>query len=270
MVNGGFEEGSTGWVSWPSSLDNWSVSNDQSLDGMSSLRITPRTDDDTANPMWSPIYQSFTVEGLNLEPGNYMHMEGHLLTSAGDPVTGNNNGYLFIEFFDAGWTALAKYTSNVVDASSTTDEWHHVMVSGAVPDGAVNINAGAELWQGEEPDMGAIYYDNVDMIVTTLTAEEEDIITPKEFALLGNYPNPFNPVTTLRFDLDYRSKVNISVYNILGNEVITLQNGELNAGRHSIQWNASNSFGQRVPSGLYLYKVVSDNRVLTGKMLLMK
>jgi len=270
LVNGGFEEGSAGWGSWPQNLDNWGVSDDESLDGMSSLRIIPRTDDDPANPMWSPVYQGFSVEGLNLEPGNYMHMEGHLLTPSGDPVTGNNNGYLFIEFFDAGWSQLAKYTSNVVDASSTTDEWHHAVVSGVVPDGAVNVNAGAELWQGEEPDMGAVFYDNIEMIVTTLTTEEEDIITPKEFALLGNYPNPFNPVTTLRFDLDYRSKVNVSVYNILGNEVITLQNGELNAGRHSLQWNASNSYGQRVPSGLYLYKVVSDNRVLTGKMLLMK
>jgi len=42
------------------------------------------------------------------------------------------------------------------------------------------------------------------------------------------------------------------------------------AGRHSIQWNANNTYGQKVPSGLYLYKVTSDNRILTGKMLLMK
>ena len=103
-----------------------------------------------------------------------------------------------------------------------------------------------------------------------LSSDENNIVTPKEFALLGNYPNPFNPVTTLRFDLDYTSKVNVTVYNILGNEIITLQNGELVAGRHSIQWNANNTYGQKVPSGLYLYKVTSDNRILTGKMLLMK
>jgi len=93
---------------------------------------------------------------------------------------------------------------------------------------------------------------------------------PKTYSLSPVYPNPFNPVTTLRFDLDYTSKVNVTVYNILGNEIITLQNGELVAGRHSIQWNANNTYGQKVPSGLYLYKVTSDNRILTGKMLLMK
>ena len=106
--------------------------------------------------------------------------------------------------------------------------------------------------------------------IGTLASEEDQIVTPKEFALRGNHPNPFNPVTTLRFDLDYTSKVNVTVYNVLGNEVITLQNGELIAGTYAIQWNANNSQGQKVPSGLYLYKVTSDNRILTGKMLLMK
>lgn len=93
---------------------------------------------------------------------------------------------------------------------------------------------------------------------------------PKEFALLGNYPNPFNPVTTLQFDLDYLSNVKVTVFNIAGNEVVTLKEGELEPGRHSIQWNASNNSGQKVPSGLYLYRVTSDNRTLTGKMLLLK
>jgi len=272
MANGGFEEGAAGWGSWPPELENWEVNADHPFEGMHSLKITPRTDDSNDNPEWSPVYQGFSVSGLNLEPGNYMHAQGHAMTPTDEAVTGNNNGYLFIEFFDAGWSQLAKYTSQVVDASSTTDMWHHLMVSGMVPDGAVNVNVGCELWQGPDADAGAVYFDNVGMNISTdvLTTEEADVVTPNEFALLGNYPNPFNPVTTLRFDLDYTSKVNLTVYNILGNEIITLQNGELQAGRHAIQWNASNAYGQKVPSGLYLYKVTSDSRILTGKMLLMK
>ncbi|MBA65778.1 MAG: hypothetical protein CMG55_08260 [Candidatus Marinimicrobia bacterium] len=272
LTNGGFEEGAFGWGSWPPELENWEANDMYPFEGMHSLQITPRTDDSNDNPEWTPVYQGFSVDGLGLEPGNYVHMQGHMMTPAGDAVTGNNNGYLFVEFFDAGWSQLAKYTSEVIDASSTTDMWHHVMVSGMVPDGAVNVNAGCELWQGPEADAGAVYFDNIGMMISTdvLSAEEEDIVTPKEFVLLGNYPNPFNPVTTLRFDLDYTSKVNVTVYNILGNEIITLQNGELHAGRHAIQWNANNTYGQKVPSGLYLYRVTSDNRILTGKMLLMK
>ena len=272
LANGGFEEGPFAWSSWPPELENWEVNDMHPFEGMHSLQITPRTDASDANPEWTPVYQSFSFEGLNLEAGNYMHMHGHSMTLSGNPVTGNNNGYLFIEFFDGNWSQLAKYTSNVVDASATTDMWHELMVSGMVPEGTVNINAGCELWQGPEADAGAIYFDNVGMMISTdvLSSDEDQVITPKEFALLGNYPNPFNPVTTLRFDLDYTSKVNVTVYNILGNEIITLQNGELMAGRHAIQWNANNAYGQKVPSGLYLYKVTSDNRILTGKMLLMK
>ena len=272
MANGGFEEGASGWGSWPPELDNWEVNDAHPFEGMHSLMISPRDDDSDANPEWSPVYQSFSVDGLNLQPGNYMHLQGHAMTPSDEVVTGNNNGYLFIEFFDAGWSQLAKYTSEVVDASATTDMWHHLMVSGMVPEGSVNVNVGCELWQGPDVDAGAVYFDNVGMNISTdvLTTEEASTVTPEEFALLGNYPNPFNPVTTLRFDLDYTSKVNLTVYNILGNEIITLQNGELQAGRHAIQWNANNAYGQKVPSGLYLYKVTSDNRILTGKMLLMK
>ena len=272
MANGGFEEGASGWGSWPPELDNWEVNDAHPFEGMHSLMISPRDDDSDANPEWSPVYQSFSVDGLNLQPGNYMHLQGHAMTPSDDAVTGNNYGYLFIEFFDAGWSQLAKYTSDVVDASATTDMWHHLMVSGMVPEGSVNINVGCELWQGPDLDAGAVYFDNVGMNISTdvLTTEEASSVTPKEFAILGNYPNPFNPATTLRFDLDYTSKVNLTVYNILGNEIITLQNGELQAGRHAIQWNANNAYGQKVPSGLYLYKVTSDNRILTGKMLLMK
>ena len=103
-----------------------------------------------------------------------------------------------------------------------------------------------------------------------LSTDDNFTFMPKEFALLGNYPNPFNPVTTLQFDLDYLSNVKVTIFNIRGNEVVTLQEGELEQGRHSLQWNASNASGQKVPSGLYLYRVSSDSRTLTGKMLLLK
>jgi hypothetical protein len=93
---------------------------------------------------------------------------------------------------------------------------------------------------------------------------------PGEFKLLGNFPNPFNPVTKLSFDIDYRSNVIVTIYNILGNEITTIQNGEMNPGRYSLTWNATNDQGKSMSTGMYLYKVTSDSRVLTGKMLLMK
>ena len=110
----------------------------------------------------------------------------------------------------------------------------------------------------------------VEVWMSEVVSVELDAGVPSEFKLLGNFPNPFNPITTLRFDLDRHSNVNVTIYNILGNEITTIQDGDMNPGRYSLTWNATNDQGQNVPTGLYLYKVTSDNRVLTGKMLLMK
>ena len=107
-------------------------------------------------------------------------------------------------------------------------------------------------------------------IIVTMSSLKLDEILPDKISLNQNFPNPFNPVTKLRFDIDYRSNVIVTIYNILGNEITTLQNGEMNPGRYSMTWNATNDQGKRMPTGMYLYKVTSDSRVLTGKMLLMK
>jgi hypothetical protein len=218
------------------------------------------------------VYQSFSFAGLNLEAGNYMHLHGHSMTPSGNPVTGNNNGYLFIEFFDANWSQLAKYTSNVVDASATTDMWHELMVSGMVPEGTVNINAGCVLWQGPEADAGAVYFDNVVMMISTdvLSSDEDEIVTPKEFALLGNYPNPFNPTTKIRFSNDRSSNVKVTVYSLKGEKIATIMKQQVNAGTYDVSWNGKSTNGKVVPSGMYLYDVESDGRRLQGKMLFLK
>ncbi|MGQ9806618.1 MAG: T9SS type A sorting domain-containing protein [Chlorobiales bacterium] len=88
---------------------------------------------------------------------------------------------------------------------------------------------------------------------------------PFEYALDQNYPNPFNPVTTIQFSLEKAGKTTLEIYNVLGQKVATLVNGELSAGAHRYQWNASG-----MASGIYFYRLRSDNFVATKKMLLVK
>ncbi len=93
---------------------------------------------------------------------------------------------------------------------------------------------------------------------------------PKEFALSQNFPNPFNPSTTINFALPVGATVEVKVFDVLGQEVATLVNGVLEAGNHTAIWNASNA-----TSGLYIYKIkaVGDNGkefVKSHKMMLMK
>jgi hypothetical protein len=88
---------------------------------------------------------------------------------------------------------------------------------------------------------------------------------PFEYALDQNYPNPFNPVTTIQFSLEKAGKTTLEIYNVLGQKVAVLVNGELSAGAYRYQWNASG-----LASGVYFYRLRSDNFVATKKMVLVK
>jgi cytochrome c peroxidase len=93
---------------------------------------------------------------------------------------------------------------------------------------------------------------------------------PHGFALQQNYPNPFNPETEISFSLPEMMEVSLTVYNILGQEVKTLLNGEMDAGTHTIHWNARDNAGNSVASGVYFYRLKTEIFNQTMKMVLMK
>ncbi len=88
---------------------------------------------------------------------------------------------------------------------------------------------------------------------------------PTEYRLEQNFPNPFNPTTTIRFSLPQTVKATVTIYNILGQKVATLVDGIVEAGAHNVSWNAST-----VSSGVYFYQVRTDNFTATKKMMLLK
>ena len=85
-----------------------------------------------------------------------------------------------------------------------------------------------------------------------------------------NYPNPFNPITTLRYDLPEDAFVRITVYDMLGKVVSNLLNTNQSSGNKSVQWNATNNQGQPVSAGLYLYTIEAGDFRQTKKMILLK
>lgn len=100
--------------------------------------------------------------------------------------------------------------------------------------------------------------------VNPVSVEDEKTVV-KDFYLQQNYPNPFNPSTKINFGLKKAGNVQITVYNILGNKVATLLNSYKAAGNHSVNFNASS-----LSSGVYLYRIVSNEFVQTRKMILEK
>jgi hypothetical protein len=88
--------------------------------------------------------------------------------------------------------------------------------------------------------------------------------------LRGNYPNPFNPVTTISFSLKHSEKVELTVYNVRGQKVKSLLNENLPAGSHKVEWNGTDSSDKRVSSGIYFYRMESESYTANKKMILMK
>ena len=93
---------------------------------------------------------------------------------------------------------------------------------------------------------------------------------PSVYSLSQNYPNPFNPITKMNYTLPKRSKIIISIYNVLGQEVTTLLNKEQNYGYHTVTWNGADHSGRQMASGVYFARMNTKSFTQTKKMLLLK
>ncbi|HEY5134041.1 MAG TPA: T9SS type A sorting domain-containing protein, partial [Candidatus Krumholzibacteriaceae bacterium] len=128
---------------------------------------------------------------------------------------------------------------------------------------------------GESPavvTIKAVDLRNVDNEKTEITAaeEHETPFVPKATALMQNFPNPFNPVTTLTFDVAQAGSVTIQVYDVSGRLLATLLNARVEVGRHRVEWNGKNANGSLVPSGIYFYRMKTAGYEATKKMILVR
>jgi hypothetical protein len=110
----------------------------------------------------------------------------------------------------------------------------------------------------------------VDQSIRTLGIESAENGLPKEFSLVGNYPNPFNPTTTIVYRLPARSEVTLEIFDMLGRLIKLLYNGTQNPGEYSRDWDGTDNTGVKVSSGVYFYKLKSSLYVCTKKMVLLK
>ncbi len=104
----------------------------------------------------------------------------------------------------------------------------------------------------------------------TGVGDDPAVSKPDEMLLARNYPNPFNPQTTIEFSVPRRAHVRLVIYNILGEEVAELANEELGSGTHSIAWDGRDSREKDVASGVYLYRLTAGGTTAAKKMLLLK
>ncbi|MHB9028571.1 MAG: right-handed parallel beta-helix repeat-containing protein, partial [Candidatus Latescibacterota bacterium] len=133
-------------------------------------------------------------------------------------------------------------------------------IGAGTPEGAPEFDL-AGVRRHNPPDMGAYEYPQ------RIGVEEQ---SPVSFALLPNYPNPFNPTTTISFSLQKEDQTELTVYDITGRKVQTLLAQKMSAGEHSVVWDGRDDKGKPVSSGVYFTRLAAGKRIATGKMLLIR
>jgi len=131
---------------------------------------------------------------------------------------------------------------------------------------------GTYYWRVQAVDgafVASPFSEELNFNITNVSAEDT-VTSPSVTELHGNYPNPFNPETTIRFSLNVDQKVKLTIYNIAGQKVATIVDDLLTSGEHSVVWNARSVDNNRISSGIYFYRLQTEDSVHTRKMLLLK
>ena len=132
-------------------------------------------------------------------------------------------------------------------------------------DGDTLIDMDEDSYTGIAPDLGAFELG----LPTSISTKGHDE-TPSAFSLSNNYPNPFNPITTIRYKLPKNSNVDLVIYDVTGREIKTLVNHDQPAGQYQVQWDGLDDSGNQVGGGIYLCQLITADYSKTTKMMYLK
>jgi hypothetical protein len=249
-INGdGIEDLVVGGIGLPDQTTNVHYGSTNGIDTIPSFRIT---DPDTSDPtIWaggiSYNIGDFNNDGYDdfiLSLSGYKTFTLHL----GGPYVSNNNRYGLKGVLDAN----PFFPQKAIDVGDQDGD--------GINDFAVNSSA------RREDRLGYVIIMRGSNIPFDIR-QEEDINELKEFYLEQNYPNPFNPFTSIQYAIGSRQIVTIKVYDVLGDEIATLVNKELDAGVYKLNFNAKKF---NLSSGTYFYKIKTEEEKITRKMLYLK
>jgi hypothetical protein len=131
-------------------------------------------------------------------------------------------------------------------------------------------------WQEMRYPEGPHYDESLDLAFvigadTTITGIEEELgDVPKTYDLTQNCPNPFNPTTTIQYQLPERTHVRLTIYNVMGQRVRVLVDEPKPQGRYKVMWDGRNDAGEAVASGVYFYRMTTQGFEMTKKMVLLR
>jgi hypothetical protein len=165
------------------------------------------------------------------------------------------------------WTADTSAGFNSTQMLSTGQDSFYADIPGQPAGSIIHYYISAQSNQGKTitkplPAPAGTYKFSISVPTVTTPATEH---TPLEIVIRPNYPNPFNPVTTIEFSLSSITEVRVVIYNSLGEKISVLHQGKLNPGIHRLRWQAEN-----LGSGIYFYEITAPNFREIHKIVLMK
>jgi hypothetical protein len=210
------------------------------------------------------------VTGL---PAQYV--PGHAYT-----ITISHNGGLTIRQFNASCrVGVGSQNAGMIAASTNTLTYNVAGETNGIHLSATSLDNATFLWTAPVAGTGAVKLylaghqgstsgANTDIVLTAAeqaTAIDDNVSRPDKFTLLDNYPNPFNPLTKIRFAVPQTGNVTLEIYDVLGKKVATLLDGYIEAGKHSFSWDATVQ-----PSGIYFCRLTTGGKTLTHGITLLK
>jgi hypothetical protein len=207
----------------------------------------------------------------------YTFVTGSVNTSAPSGRLGKTSGTVGV----IGALVYAANSSGAIYGYDVTDERGSYAIAGAAP-GSYTLFVDAPGFSSSASTVASPTYANdakgtaqgvtgVNFTLNAITAvEESQDLVPSGYVLEQNFPNPFNPSTQILFSLPSSERVTLTIYNILGQKIAALVDGDLAAGTHVVTWNGRDGRGLQLPSGVYFYKLESATFSAARKMLMLK
>ncbi|MCF8242719.1 MAG: choice-of-anchor A family protein [Melioribacteraceae bacterium] len=196
----------------------------------------------------------------------------------GDTWTKQFNGmtaqHIYSITIDANDNVFAGSWLNGVYASDTYgDEFENLGLNGFGVNIVFNIEDGGDKLAKTTAKYNNVYVGTTNGSIywhSPIVDVKESKTQPDKFILSQNYPNPFNPTTTINFTLPSKEVVKLQIYDMLGREVKTLLNNEFESGEHKVTWNGTDDLGNKLASGVYLYRLTAGDFIKSHKMIYLK
>ncbi|MCP5063000.1 MAG: T9SS type A sorting domain-containing protein [Ignavibacteriae bacterium] len=243
-----------------------------STDGETWMRDAP----DLFIGLYNQTGEKHTGYKRGAEPDYHFRFNKHQIlfdyTGGGDPVK-QGIDYIWKEDFPTGYTVEGRISLDTLAIRGGDDRFHPAIGMKIPIDYSINDADGARregILTLSQDNQDASWNDVSRWVHTWIgdkmvVGVDDNSLTVSSYALSQNYPNPFNPSTVINYSIANAGLVTLKVYNVIGQEVLSLVNANQNAGQYQVKFDAS-----QLSSGIYIYRIQSDNFISSKKMMLLK